>query len=317
VVWAALLGASPAVAGTVVDRVAAVVGDEVVALSEVYDLGEAAIASECPTAEPTCVRRVELEVLDAAILRVLVRQELGELGIDVSARDLEMTIDGIAEDNGLDSAETLRREVERGGTPWDVYQAEIRDQLRELRFQKWVVEPRIPVTEDELVDFYRRSARELAGPAKRTFHSIVWRVDPAAGDQALSDAVMLATGVRDAVLSGAVTWDDAVTTHHTGAAGSGPRGEGFPPVKPGDLAGALDTVIFATPVGEIAPPVIVGSFLFLVKVVDEQAVEVAPFEQVRERLVEAVKEQKSAVEIEQWYLEARRKAAVRVLLEPV
>src|SRR5262245_7648330 len=85
----------------VVDRVAAVVNDEVIALSEIYEIGGDFIRQKCPTLEDSCVDGAELEVLDALIRRALIHQELKKLQLDVTAQDVDQAIDRTVQSYGL------------------------------------------------------------------------------------------------------------------------------------------------------------------------------------------------------------------------
>ena len=84
-------------AGDVVDRVAAVVNNEVIALSEIYELGGGFIERQCSGRAQTddCWPAAEKNVLDSLIQRVLVKQELSRLGMKISAEDLQRAILGI------------------------------------------------------------------------------------------------------------------------------------------------------------------------------------------------------------------------------
>ena len=104
--------------GAIVDRVAAVVNDDVITLSEVYELGGEFIekAVEDASGNPTRRREAEIEVLDSLIKRHLISQEIAKLGLDVTDVELDRTVDDIARRNGLER-DQLRSEVEKSGGP--------------------------------------------------------------------------------------------------------------------------------------------------------------------------------------------------------
>ncbi|MBT3220889.1 MAG: hypothetical protein HN348_17535, partial [Proteobacteria bacterium] len=154
---------SAAYGANIVDRVAAVVNDEVIALSEVYDLGKDFVSSRCPTSAPACQTEAELEVLDEIIKRVLVRQELNRLGMRVTGTEIDQAIDQIVADNTLSDRDQLRREVERTGLSWEAYREQLLEQLQMQRFQQAIIGPRISVAEDEVRDLYQRTVRDVEG----------------------------------------------------------------------------------------------------------------------------------------------------------
>ena len=87
--WTLLLGAL--CTAETIDRVAAVVNNEVITLSDVYNIGADYIASAQPK-----VRQAELEVLDSLILRKLVEQEIVRLGQDVTEEELRAALMDVA-----------------------------------------------------------------------------------------------------------------------------------------------------------------------------------------------------------------------------
>ncbi len=123
----ALVGLSPARAA-VVDRIAAVVNDEVVTLSEVYDLGREFIAqrTKATPGDAKVRRAAELEVLDSIVRRRLVAQEMKRLQLEVTPVEVDRAIDDVARRHGLDRTK-LQAEVERSGVTWGKYREEIQD----------------------------------------------------------------------------------------------------------------------------------------------------------------------------------------------
>ena len=106
----------------VVERVAAVVNDEVIALSEVYELGGEFIEEEASQSENQSARReAELEVLEQLIAQELMVQEMSRLAIDVTEGDVDQALDDIGRRNGVDRSR-LKLEVERSGFLWSTYQ---------------------------------------------------------------------------------------------------------------------------------------------------------------------------------------------------
>lgn len=298
-----------------IDRVAATVGDEVIAMSEVYDIGTEYIEQSCPLSRDACVRDKELEVLDSIILNVLMRQELADLGIDITSAELDQTMTQIASDNGFATLDELRAEIERNGESWSAYRQEIQKQLRDYRFRGWVIAPRVPVTEDEMRDLYRRTARDMSGPPRTKFDAIVMVVPEEGGTEGLADTVMAAHDLKARLAAEDLTWEAAVAEFHSGRL-SGADSTGLPAMKEGDLDEPLNTAVFATEVDAIADPVTLNGMVFLVRPTERIEPEVLPYEELTDRLREAVAEQKTEMEIFEWYEQARRRAAVRVLLQP-
>lgn len=299
--------------GGLADRVAAVVEEDVIALSEIYELGAPFIEQRCPGGEAACRREAELQILDTLILRLLIRQELDKLGYDVTTEEIDRAIDQIGRENGIEDRERLKREIEAGGMSWEIYREQVAEQLRTMKFREGIIRPRISITEDEIVDLYKRSTRDLETPETATVEAIVLQIPAGGGEAAMVEAVTSAEEIRTRVRSGEITWEEAVAEYHSGVL-SGPDGS-MPPVTRGELMPALDTIIFSTPEGEIGDPALISSFVILPRVLERNEGGTRTFEEARPELEQRLAEAKIEEQVEQWYQQMRRQSAVRVLLE--
>ncbi len=310
---AAMLWLAPwSAVGGVVDRIAATVNDEVIALSEIYDLGAGYVTERCgELAVESCTRSAELEVLDSLVLRTLIHQELTRLTMDVSGEDVDRTIDQMGRDYGLEDRAAFRREIERSGVTWDAYRDQLTEQLRRMRFVEAVIRPRIVITDDELLDVYNRTSRGVGGPVKRELE--VFSLD--VPDDAQHDAIVAQAGtVLGQLRDGSLSWADAVSRFHSGAIGApdGTMGK----FARGELSPTLDAAVWEAPVGGYTQPIDLGRLVLIVRVGGEVRADVRSFEDSKDELRDGLYEQKVEEETERWYQQARRRASVRILLEP-
>ena len=306
-VLAALLLAGSARAG-VVDRVAAVVNDDVVTLSEVYELGSAFIEQQAATGGR---RQAELEVVDTLIQRSLVRQEIERLGIDVTDVDVDRAIDEVAARNELDR-DTLRAEVEKSGMSWTQYRDELRENLREQQFTSYIVQTRISVDEDELRDSYRRMLAEKPAEVVVELGAFLL-LFPADADGAAQAAVYEAA--RAAAARVAAGEDFAAVAAQVDQGSFGAQGGKMGTYKQGELVPQLDLPAFETPVGQVSEPIVTERGVFVLYPFTRGPVPPPPFEDMRDELQNQVYADRIEDEIEQWYQSARRQAAVEVKLE--
>ena len=93
------------------DRVAAVVNDDLIVLSSVYEVGAEYLTAQIGTDN---LRAAELEVLNTLFNERWFSQELQSLGMDVTEEEVEGAMSDIAESNGIARSE-LRSEVEASG----------------------------------------------------------------------------------------------------------------------------------------------------------------------------------------------------------
>ncbi|MCO4746948.1 MAG: SurA N-terminal domain-containing protein [Proteobacteria bacterium] len=295
-----------------VDRVAAVVNDDVIALSEVYDLGDAFIRQSCPRLNPICVEEAEVQVLDSLIQRRLMRQELYRLGMQVTSEEIDRTIDQVGRDNGLTERGDLRREIERAGLTWEVYREQLTEQIRSMKFTESVIRPRIQVRESDVEERYRRATKDYEGPPTAAVEALALALPEDGGQEGLIEAVARARAIMTGVNAGEQDWKTAVAENDSGL--YAPREGVMGDFHQGELMPALDAVVFGSEVGKVSEPVVVGSAVFLILVTEMRESDVLSYEQAAPKIREQLFNEKSERELEEWTASARRRAAVKVML---
>lgn len=297
----------------VVDRVAAVVNDDVITLSEIYDLGGDFISQRVTDANngPGARRSAELEVLDSIVTRRLISQEISKLSLEVSDEELDATVDDIAKKNGL-NRDSLRAEVEKGGMSWTQYRSELKENLRQRKFTQTVILPRISVNEDELKDAYRRLVASAGLPQVTDLGAMMIQV-PA--DEEGKAAAMAKAEAAVAEVRGGKPFADVAAAQDQGPYGA--NGGHMGSFRQGELVSTLNDPAFALPVGGVSDPILMPQGIFILYVFDRKTADAQPFEAARDQLFEQVYSARIDDEMAQWAQQARRKAAVSVKLLPV
>jgi peptidyl-prolyl cis-trans isomerase SurA len=297
----------------VVDRVAAVVNDDVIALSEVYELAgdfvEQRVGAGGGTVEAR--REAELEVLESLIQRRLISQEITRLGLDVTDTELDRTIDDIANRNGLER-DSLRAEVEKSGLPWAEYKLELRENLRQMKFNEAVIRPRITVDEDELLDAYKRLVASVDRPVVADLGAVFLALPPGADDAAKAAVVKRAAAARERIIGGA---SFATVSAEMDEGPYGAQDGKMGTYRKGELVGELDRAAFALQTGDTSEPVVTPQGVFVLHAFKVDKEPAQPFADVRDQLFDQVYADRIEGEVEQWYSGARRQAAVLIKLE--
>lgn len=305
------VGAPSTATPVLLDRVAAVVNDDIILLSEVYAFGGPYMDQVVAAGGESQRVVAEAEVLERLLERKLISQEMRTLKLDLAEADIDRSIMEIAERNGFD-VETLRREVEKSGMPWAQYRSELGESLRDMKFAQAVLRPRITITDDELKDAWLRSSGGASAASSRVQALVL--AFPAGADDAQRQAVLArAEELRAQVAAGA---DFAALSKEFDQGPFGAQGGEMGTFRPGELVDELDTVITNAKVGEVSKPIVIGNGIYLLRVAERVA---GPndFESRRAEVADAVFESRMDDEKKRWYLEARRRAAIRILLPGV
>jgi len=152
---------SPASAPRVVDRVIAVVDNEIILESElqrrmVQALRAMRRAGETPPSESA----LREEVLERMIDDLALLHRAATVGVQVEPAVLDRTIEAIAAQNGL-SVNQLRDQLEREGVSFGRFRKDIQDEMTLSRLKEREVDGRLRITEAEIETFLAAQGQSL------------------------------------------------------------------------------------------------------------------------------------------------------------
>ena len=284
-----LFAAVPVVAGSgvasaeLLDRVVAVVNDEVVLQSELEQALRGSpqlqerLSQLGPTATPQqadqVMREERAKTLNDLIKNVLVKKEAQRFQIEVNEADVDRYLGQMAQQNQFASIPELRKAVEESGEygAWTDYRQDIRDQL--IVFKTTQSLANYAVTDAAVREQYRKMTR--GEESKVEVERFLFGADEqtaTARDAAYTKAQVTARRLRsgEAVETVATEYGLAGQTHKQYA-----RGE---------VAPTIEDAIFEAGPGAVVGPLETGQGYLVLKIVRHLASDVLSFEQAKERI---------------------------------
>lgn len=196
-----LVAALPAAGrdAALVDRIVAVVGKDVITLTELAERTERA-ARELQRARIAAPERAALErqVLERLVLDKAQLQRAADTGLRVDELQVDRAVQRVAQSNDMTLAE-FRRALERDGVPFERFRAELREQILLVRLREREVDDRVQVSEAE-VDAYLREHK--ASAVEYDVAHVLVRVPEQASPEAVARARARAERVRDEARAG-------------------------------------------------------------------------------------------------------------------
>jgi len=283
--------ASPAApaADVMVDGIAAVVGSEIILLSEVVDRSVPvfaeleAMSRQGGAAPPVGAQRLDVlrEVLEAMIDEILVGQQAAEIKLNVTSEEVEAAIANVVRENGVDR-EVFEREIAKRGMDMTEYRAQMRRDLLKFKVINLKVRGRVKIADAEAREYYNGLVRDVRASGWFEGAHILVRVPQGARAVEVARARKRAEEIRARIDAGesfeavaAECSEDAAT-----AAGGGALGQR----TPGDIP-ALDRVFVDLEPGEVSGPIRTSSGFHVVKLLDREDLGVQPFADVRQRII--------------------------------
>ncbi len=312
-----LLASGPAAeAGSfVIDRIAAVVNNEPITLSEVQEdaLPEIhKVMKDYVEAEQDAqLAKVYQKQLDLMILRRLQLQEARKEQLIPAAGEVNATIEDLKKKNGFRSDDEMRRALAVEGLTMEGFRRRVGEQLALNRIALKAVRNKIIVEEKDLRAYYEAHRDKFRQTPEVALRHILVDLPARASLEGPAQARAKAEEALAKVRAGAdfaevaKAYSDGPTAQTGGFLGTMHRGE---------MAPELEEAAFTIPAGEFSGIIPTNTGLNIIKVEARKLDPVAPFDEVREKIREAVLDDRHGAKLKEWTDELRRKAAVQIRL---
>ncbi|MBL9040754.1 MAG: peptidyl-prolyl cis-trans isomerase [Myxococcales bacterium] len=311
-----LLG-STAIASNVLDRVLAVVNDEIVLDTEVLQATEMearqALANVDRDSAEGQRRYDELRrrVLDSQIEKVLIAQYAREQKVYVTEDEMRSAIKDVVKNNNLNDESQLREALKAQGMAWDAYSSMLRQQLLQLKVVNTAVRSRVTVGDDEVRAYYAQTVRQVAGDQLQVhIQQILIPVSKTAPATTIAEKRAKAAKAVEGARAGQDFASLCQKFCEDGAKGDGDSGL----ISRSELPVELREVVTTMDPSDVRGPIRGDRGFYVVRLVEKKDAEVRPFEEVKETLRRQLYEQQVEKAVTAWLKELRRKAHVDVRL---
>jgi peptidyl-prolyl cis-trans isomerase SurA len=182
----------PAAASELIDRIVAVVNDDIVLLSELRQRIEPyrqqiQSMGYSMAQQQQMLFKVRDEIIDRLIDEKLTDQQVAQRQIVVSDSEVDASIERIKEMRAI-TDEQLRAALDNQGVAMDAYRQQVREQLLRSKLLDYEIKSKIVITESDIKTYYDEHRKDYAGEKKYHLRNIIMRV-PAAASQAEKAAV--------------------------------------------------------------------------------------------------------------------------------
>jgi len=307
-----LLLAPAAASARTVEKVAAVVGENVVLASEVEEKAAPLMADvgRMPDPDKRAARAASLrrEVLDRLIDEELILQQAADLKLSISSEQVDSSIEEIKKQNNIDD-DQLREALKGQGMSMAHYRADIKRQLLRFRVLNIAVGSRVNISDDEIKAYYERHMKGSSNTQVRASHVFIAIPDgadtaAAAEKQAQAQKVLeRAKAGEDFAKLARELSDDAATRAEGGDLGF--FGKDMLP-KP------IEELVFSMQPGEIRGPVRADRGFHVIKMVDRKIKEPKPLDDVKDDIRMQLRQKDMERQTKNYLQELRKKTLVDI-----
>jgi peptidyl-prolyl cis-trans isomerase SurA len=291
-----------------VDRIAAIVNTDVITLSEVYDMGSKFIIDEVLDVKKR--REAEIMVLDTLITQKLIDQELKRMGMDVTDAEIQRSISDIARTNKL-SVDQLREEIAKSGLDWNQYKTQLSGSIRQMKFNQVVLQPRITINDDALLDRYQRQTADV--PQKTRLALFFFSAPAQTPEEISTQLSSIETKLQE--LRRRIESEDPLTLSKE--LDESPFSGDMGLLNMNSLRDDLNPAAFQTPLKTLSEPVCDATGCFVFYPVSKEKGALQSFEELKPQLLDAYYAERFEREQQKWAEQAKRRAIINIKLEEV
>ncbi|MCU1278888.1 MAG: PpiC-type peptidyl-prolyl cis-trans isomerase [bacterium] len=309
---ATLLCAAASVAGAarVLERVVAVINDDIILDSELEQYAAPQYRGPDPDTADGKKQWDDLKrkALDSMIDSKLVQQQAVELKLSVTPEEVDRAIQQVKEQNKLDDA-TFKTALEQQGFTLEGYRKTLKKQILELKVINTAVRSRITVSDDEVKTYYKQNEKLVAGDRQSHLRQILVSVasdsDTDAKRRVAAKVVELARGGTSFTELAKQYSDDDGTKAAGGDLGW---------VGKGVLVDALDEAMSAMEPNDIRGPIRTDRGWVVLQLVERKAGDLRPYEEIKEQLRKQLYDQQVEKGQQSWLRELRKRSHVDIRL---
>jgi peptidyl-prolyl cis-trans isomerase SurA len=308
-----LLAWPAAVHARVVEKIAALVGDDLILQSEVEDRAAPLLSDIASIANPSereaRTNAIRREVLERLIDDQLLAQQATELKLTVSNDEIDRAIEQIKRDYGLGDSQ-LKDELRKQGLTMPAYRQNTKREILKYRVLNIAVGSKINVGDSEVQSYYDRHMKS-ANIQVRASHIFI-----AIPEDADNATVLEREKLAKSLLARALGGEDFAKLAREYSEDAGTRAEG------GDLGfigrdilpKPMEELVFSMHPGDIRGPVRADRGFHVIKLVDKRAKDAKPFAEVQDDIRVRLRQREMERQTKIYLSDLRKKVLVDIRL---
>jgi peptidyl-prolyl cis-trans isomerase SurA len=262
-----------------VDRIAAVVGNDIISLSEV----EARIAPEVAKARGDVTKQSELLKmgLEALVGERLMEAQIKELNIEVADSEIELGMEDVKKQNNI-TGEQFEGMLAQEGYTLASYRAFMRKHLAKLKLVNLKVRSKVKIGDEELKAEYARLVRESKTDVEVHARHVLIQLTPKSTPEEIEAARKKVMLLAEQVKGPGVDFVEFVKQNSEGSSKVDGGDLGF--FRRGTMVAEFERVAFGLPVGAISDPIRTKFGFHIIKIEEHRAIDAPAFDEVKDQL---------------------------------
>lgn len=308
------LFAAKAESAEVVDRIVAVVNDDIITLFELnrsFKPYEEKIRNlgYSTDKEHQMLFKVREDMINRLIYQKLQDQEVERLKIKVDEPEIDQTIERIKEENFY-TDEDLRLALANEGLTMEEYRGKIKEQILRTRLINLNVRSKVVITKEDITSYYKNHPDKYGGKKKYRLQNIIIKV-PLFADESEKSKIKAEMDEILAELKAGKSFENMVETYSESYPGAGGGDLGLFGLD--DLSPQLQNTVKELNAGEFTPVLDTdqGFQIFFVKEIVETSGR--PLEEVSPEIEKILYNEIVEKKFQSWLEELRNQSAIKII----
>ncbi len=312
------LTAAPVWAGEVVNRVAAVIDNDVITLFQVEQAAAPMIQQmlkENPTLSDTdrsrAAARIKAEVLRGLIEQKLLEIEILRLGIEVTDAEIDNYVNRIKQANNY-TDEALEMALMREGLTKQEFRDRIKNEILREQYVSFRLRDRLVVRDEDVRAYYENHRDEFAGDPVLHLAELRLNLPPDANDEQVRAAFTKINELYQQLLAGS---DFAELARQNSQGATADAGGDIGEFKLDELKDTYRKAAAPLEAGQLSTIFRDGGGFFILKVLEKTLSGQQPLEDVQDRIRMILRKQKADLEMKRLAAELYRRSYVEILVK--
>ena len=315
------------VSAAVVDKIIAVVNDDVVTLGEFNAAFDPVLknieANYNGPDKGALINQYKEAILKRLVENLLIEQEAKKLGKNVAIKDeevMEVVRDMIVKKKS--NMEDFKNNLVREGTSLESLKKEIKSQLLRMKLLRWEIKSKVMVSDEEIGAYYDKNRQDYEGKEAVRL-KLIFLALPAKTDSKIKANIKAEAKAKEKIKAEAeelrrraLTGEqfEMLAAKHSQGPGAAQGGDiGF--VEKGTIIAAVDTVAFNLPLGQVSEVIESELGFHIIKAVDKKGAGLKPIAAVREEIKAKIEDEKLERKYEEWIASIRAKSFVEIKMQ--
>ena len=302
------------VGAEVVDKIIAVVNDEIITLTEFNTAFEPYLKNIEDNYKGkdkgAIINQAKEAFLNRLVDNLLIEQEAKKAGMGIVIKDeevMDVIRDMMAKKKS--NMEDFKKNLAREGNSLESLKKDIRSQMMRMRLLRREIKSKVIVSDEEIGEYYNKNRHDYEGKEAVRLKQIFLAI-PAKADKKTKAKIKEEAGqLRKRVLAGESF--ELLAVKYSQGPGAAQGGDiGF--IEKGTIIAAVESVAFNLPMEQVSEVIESGIGFHIIKVVDKKGAGLKPIAAVREEIKTKIEDEKLEKKYEEWITSIRKKSFIEI-----